>query len=504
MSKFKIEIQITVVAFIIGAAVVTSGYFAYKSLSKIVWSIYQERLPDNRLFLIKDINADLTALENNVRLYILTNSKKDLKHYGTLQKQISIKIQSLGEISGKNSGDESLTDSIRNLSIEKLELWRGLLSLHRLAKEDQPAFSEIYSKLDEQKMDTITVETEKKGILRKIFRGEKVTVDTTFVERSIERDSLKQDIQKLETKIAEKGRKINVLESRLIEKNMVIGEKINALIAEAEKRESDNLMEKTNEADRLAALTYKRLAAFTVTSVILLFVALFVLFNFLKKSRIYERVLKDAKQEAEKLARAKEQFAANVSHELRTPVNAIYGLTGQVLQKTLDTETREMVTIMSRSASHLKHIINDTLDFSKIQAHKLKLETIDFAPSEVFEEVISLQKYEAAKKGISLGFTWEGEKPDALAGDPLRLKQILINLISNAIKFTEEGEVVLNVKTARISNQTFDVEMRVTDTGIGMSKENQKIIFDEFVQAENQTGKNTAAPGSDWPLLKNW
>jgi len=286
------------VAFIIGAAVVTSGYFAYKSLSKIVWSIYQERLPDNRLFLIKDINADLTALENNVRLYILTNSKKDLKHYGTLQKQISIKIQSLGEISGKNSGDESLTDSIRNLSIEKLELWRGVLSLHQLAKEDQPAFSEIYSKLDEQKMDTITVETEKKGILRKIFGGEKVTVDTTFVERSIERDSLKQDIQKLETKIAEKGRKINVLESRLIEKNMVIGEKINALIAEAEKRESDNLMERTNEADRLAALTYKRLAAFTVTSVILLFVALFVMFNFLKKSSIYERVLKDAKQEA--------------------------------------------------------------------------------------------------------------------------------------------------------------------------------------------------------------
>ncbi len=502
MSKFKIEIQITVVAFIIGAAVVTSGYFAYKSLSKIVWSIYQETRPDNRLFLIKDINADLTALENNVRLYILTNNKNDLKQYDTLQKQITIKIQNLGEIGGKNRGDAPLTDSIQSLSIEKLELWHEVLSLHQSAKEDQPAFSEIYSKLDELKIDTITVETEKKGLLRKIFGGEKVTVDTTFVERSIEKDSLKQDIQKVETKIAEKGRKINVLESRLIEKNIVIGEKINALIAEAEKRESDNLMEKTNEADRLAALTYKRLAAFTITSVILLLVALFVLFNFLKKSRAYERALKEAKQEAEKLARAKEQFAANVSHELRTPVNAIYGLTGQVLQKPLDTETREMVTIISRSASHLKHIINDTLDFSKIQAHKLKLETIDFAPSEVFEEVISLQKYEAAKKGISLGFTWEGEKPDALAGDPLRLKQILINLISNAIKFTEEGEVVLKVKTARTVNQTFDMEIRVADTGIGLSKENQKIIFDEFVQAENQTGKKYSGTGLGLAIVK--
>lgn len=502
MSKFKIEIQITVLAFIIGAAVVTSGYFAYKSLSKIVWSIHQEALPDNKLFMIKDINADLAALENNVRLYILTNNKKDLKLYDTLQKQIITKIQNLGEFSGKTTGDAALTDSIRNLSVEKLELWQGVLNLHQSAKKVQPAFSEIYSKLEEQKIDTITVETEKKGILRKIFGGKKVTVDTTLVERSIEKDSLKLDIQNIETEIAEKGRKINVLESRLIEKNMVIGEKINALIAEAEQRESDNLMEKTNEADRLAALTYKRLAAFTVTSVILLFVALFVLFNFLKKSRAYERALKDAKQEAEKLARAKEQFAANVSHELRTPVNAIYGLTGQVLQKPLDAETREMVTVMSRSASHLKNIINDTLDFSKIQANKLKLETVDFAPSDIFEEVISLQKYEAAKKGISLGFTWEGEKPDALTGDPLRLKQILINLINNAVKFTEKGEVVLKVKTGRVSNQKFDMEIRVADTGIGMSKENQKIIFDEFVQAENQTGKKYSGTGLGLAIVK--
>jgi signal transduction histidine kinase/CHASE3 domain sensor protein/HPt (histidine-containing phosphotransfer) domain-containing protein/ActR/RegA family two-component response regulator len=502
MSEFKIEIQITIVAFIIGAAVVTSGYFAYKSLSKIVWSIHQEALPDNSLFLIKDINADLSALENNVRLYILTNNKKDLRHYDKLHKQIIIKIKDLKEISGKNSGDASLTDSIRSLSFEKLTLWEGVLSLHQSAKEDQPAFKEIYSKLDELKIDTITVETEKRGLLRKIFGVERTTIDTTLVERSIEKDSLRQDIQNIEIEIAEKWRKINVLESRLIEKNMVVGEKINALISKAEKRESDNLIEKTNEADRLAALTYKRLAAFTVTSVILLFVALFVLFNFLKKSRVYERALKDAKQEAEKLARAKEQFAANVSHELRTPVNAIYGLTGQVLQKPLDTETREMVTVMSRSASHLKNIINDTLDFSKIQANKLKLETIDFAPSEVFEEVISLQKYEAAKKRIALGFTWEGEKPEALTGDPLRLKQILINLISNAIKFTEEGEVVLNVKTTRTVNQTFEMEMRVADTGIGMSKENQKIIFDEFVQAENQTGKKYSGTGLGLAIVK--
>lgn len=506
MAKFKIEIQITILSLIIGAAVVTSGYYAYKSLSDIVYSIHQEATPDYQLFLVKDLAADLASLENNARLYILTNKKNDLAPYQTLQKEIVSKIENLSQLNTDNRKEQLLVDSLTTLAFQKIELWQKVMKLHRSVQNvDTTSFTEIYSKLDEEKLDTVRTETEKKGFLRKIFGGKKTIVDTTIVKREVEPEEIKEQIQNLESEIKEiqeKGEEKNILESKLISENMVLGKKINELVSLAEKNENDKLIEKTNEADRLAAITYKRMTAFTVTAVILLLVVLFVLFNYLKKMRDYQRALKKAKLEAENLAVAKEKFAANVSHELRTPVNAIYGLTEQLYHKPLDDTTKELVSVLSKSAIHLKNIINDTLDFSKIQANKLKLEKNDFSPSAVFKEVIALQKFEAEKKNNTLHFVWTGEQPEAVIGDPLRLKQILINLIGNAIKFTENGKITLKAETHRTRNNMFKFNIQVIDTGIGIAKENLKIIFDEYVQAENSDGVKYQGTGLGLSIVK--
>ncbi len=504
MSKFKIEIQITLLAVVIAGAVLTSGYFAYKSLSKIVYSIHQETGPDYKLFVIKDIAADLAELENSVRLYILTNNKEDLVPCDTLQDQIAVKLENLKAIIARGGDNAVLADSIRELSVERLELWRGMLSLHKSSKNDQPDFSELYSKLDEQKIDTVEVEVEaeKKGLLRKLFGGKKVTVDTTYVERNIESDEIRQQIEDLESQMIQKGKRIKILESRLIEQNIVLGEKMNRYIAKIEKNETNNLIEKTNEADRLAELTYKRLAAFSAAAVTLLLVVLFLLFNYMRKSRAYQQALKEAKAEAETLARAKEQFASNVSHEMRTPVNAIYGLAEQLLQQKTNESVDEQISVIARSASHLKNIINDTLDFTKIQSNKLKIDAIHFSPADVFSEVITLQKYEAEKKDISLVYTTENTLPEALIGDPMRLKQILINLVSNSIKFTDEGEVALRVKTQNIRTGRYRLQMQVSDSGIGIPEENLGHIFDEFVQIENQSGKKYSGTGLGLAIVK--
>jgi len=505
MSKFKIEIQITLLAVIIAAAVLTSGYFAYKSLSRIVYSIHQETGPDYKLFVIKDIAVDLAELENNVRLYILTNNKEDLVPCKTLQIQITGKLANLKTIIAQGGDNADLADSVRQLSVEKLALWKGVLSLHQSSKNIQPDFSDLYSKLDEQKVDTVEVEVEaeKKGFLRKIFGGGKkeVTVDTTYVERNVETDEIRKEIENLESEMTRKSQRIKILESRLIEQNIVLGDKMNRFIAEIEKNETDNLIEKTNEADRLADLTYKRLAAFSAAAVTLLLVALFMMFNYLRKSRTYQQALKEAKAEAENLAKAKEQFASNVSHEMRTPINAIYGLAEQLLQQKTNDATEEQISVIARSASHLKNIINDTLDFSKIQSKKLKIDAIHFSPANVFSEVITLQKNEADKKGISLIYSTENPLPDALIGDPLRLKQILINLVSNAIKFTDNGEVGLRIKTTR-NKEKYLLQMQVSDSGIGIPKENLSNIFDEFVQINNQSGKKYSGTGLGLAIVK--
>lgn len=502
MSKFKIEIQITLLTVIIAGAVVTSGYFVYNSLSTIIQSIHQETGPDYNLFVIKDISADLAELENSVRLYILTNQKKDLVPCNKLQSQVAKKIKNLEQISWETQEKASLADTIRQLSLEKLALWGKVLELHESKKDSEPAFSELYSKLEETKIDTIQVETEKKGFLRGIFGGKKVTVDTTYVERKVENEEIKEDLQNLELEMKEKGKQIKILESQLIEQNLILDEKMSLLIARAEKIESDNLIIKSNQADRMADSIYKRLAAFSAAVVALLLIVLFLLYNYMRKSRAHQHALKEAKSEAEMLAKAKEKFASNVSHEMRTPVNAIYGLAEQLLQQKTESNISEQISVIAQSANHLKNIINDTLDFSKIQSKKLKIDAIHFSPGDVFSEIVTLQKNEAEKKGIKLGVTIKNELSDALIGDPLRLKQILINLVNNALKFTEVGEVTIEVKTIQVSNNIIRLHIKISDTGIGIPQEDIKQIFDEFVQVESQNGRKYSGTGLGLSIVK--
>lgn len=443
MTKFRIEILIALLALVIGTAVLTAGYLSYISMSRIVDSVHREARPDNRLFLMKDINIDLTSMENSARLYLFTDNAEELVIFDTIHQRLTHKLEMLSTLPSRGFDDVVLTDSIRRLALEKQQLWQEILVLRQTEKGAVPVFKEIYSKLEQQKTDTVTTESEKKGFLRKIFGSKKRDVDTTFITRAPDNDEIKKELQLLESEFRKEGENTKAVESQLIEKNILLTARLNDLITRAEQRKADEFMEKSLGVDRLAKLTYKQLAAFSATAVLLLLFALFVLFRYLKRSRAYQDALRDARQKAENLARAKEQFVANVSHELRTPVNAIFGLTEQALQRELDAETRELVTIISRSSLHLKNIVNDTLDFSKIEANKIVFETIDFSPSEICREVVAIQKYEAKGKGISLTFEQKGDIPIALLGDPLRLKQILINLIGNAIKFTAQGFVTL-------------------------------------------------------------
>lgn len=502
MTKFKIEIQITLLAIVIGAVVATIGYFSYKSLSRIVFTIHQETQPDNKLSLIKDIATELTALERTTRLYIVTSNVEDLLNYQSLQRHIVLNLRKLNVIRGKYNPESALIDSIAKLSKEKLELWQEILEMNLSAKNSNLAISGIYSKLYDKQTDTLITLLGKTEFQGGITNQKKPDTDTILLKRSTDANVIQQKIKRLEKEMIKKSKEKNTLESQLLEKNIIIGKKMNQLIAETEIKETNDLVEKAMAADRLAADTYKWLALFILSAVLLLTVALLVFFNYLEKTRVYQRVLRDAKNTAEALASAKEQFAATVSHELRTPVNAIYGLTEQVLQKQLEPETSEMVSVIFKSASHLRNIINDTLDFSKLQANKIRFETIHFSPMELFEEVISLQKYEATKKGISIHFNWLGKETDALVGDPLRLKQILINLISNAIKFTDKGEVLVTVTGSQTGEHSFELEVQVSDTGIGISEKNLAVIFDEYVQIDNKTGKKHSGTGLGLAIVK--
>jgi two-component system sensor histidine kinase BarA len=191
-----------------------------------------------------------------------------------------------------------------------------------------------------------------------------------------------------------------------------------------------------------------------------------------------------AKRKAQEANKVKSEFLANMSHELRTPLNGVIGFTRQVLKTPLTITQRDYLQTIERSSANLLAIINDILDFSKLDAGKMVIENIPFSMRETVEETLTLLAPTSHKKNIELSLRVNPQLPDALIGDAMRIKQVLINLTSNAMKFTDKGSVDIDIDSERIENNIAILKVTIKDTGIGMSHEQQKTIFEAFGQAD--------------------
>jgi signal transduction histidine kinase/DNA-binding response OmpR family regulator len=269
-----------------------------------------------------------------------------------------------------------------------------------------------------------------------------------------------------------------------------------------EKQVSGMVWQKGQEANKLAESTYTWLLLFSISGGLLTLAALFTIFRYLSNARKYQVALEQAKLEAESLARTKELFMANISHEIRTPVTAISGFTAQLLQDPLDEKSLQSLRIIKSSSDHLARMIDDILDFTKLQNGKLKLEEVHFSLDQVIDEVVCLFEHQAREKKNSLLVSLAPETEHYLVGDPYRLKQILINLVSNAIKFTSFGTVVIAVNTEKSNNEQLNLELTVTDTGIGIDEDKLDIIFNEFTQAEMSTTRKYGGTGLGLSIVK--
>lgn len=543
-------------------AVAGMSYLAYDNVKNLAFSMQIALHPDTFYNELNHLEKLLNKSNESVKNYAFTRDAATLSGYDQEIKSISNKLENLESFSSGNLNQSKAIDDIHDMVMDLMSINDSIILLgdetgkvistfstltkkgiDDLSKKDFNEESLISSVPEEKPKPKVTTaeikpeetidtseEIEKKKRIwffgRSKGRKKKNEISNSFPviqepDTIIVYDSITykpqfntevipaQELDKLKANtdvlIDETESKRSEIVDSILELTKKGRLQMTRIGVEVQKLEKVKEAEKGNfvvDASVLVDKTLFQLKVFGSALILVFALLLGVIYADMNHNLRLQVGLLREKARAEKLGKAKEEFLANMSHEIRTPMNAVIGFAEQLAETPLNTDQRKFLNPIRNSAKYLLGLINDILDYSKIESGNFRLETIGFRPSQVIESVKDTFTHSAESKGISLVCEIKGDIPEVVKGDPLRVKQMLFNLVSNAIKFTIEGEVRLSVSAEDLQDQQKMLIFEVTDTGVGIPQKSMDKIFMNFEQADNTTTRKYGGTGLGLPITK--
>jgi len=502
---------------------VVTGYAIVAILAGLaVWYVYNQVIAyseiaqsntenNQQLILVSEISTSLNESENTSRRLIQSGEEEELSLYNTQIDTIKAKLKRL-EQTYDNIDLENEADSINKLLDQKTENLKELVALR-----DTDRNTNYYSKaLNElRNIDASFKNYNYENRFRNLKSYQK-DVLVKWLEYSREDNAEKITTERLDSVVKSVRRVLTDLEfanrqfqneviqkeNELLNNDLILNQQLQSLLSELELKERENSVER---AEVFQNMLNKTSSIIIMGGCIILLIILYFIINILgdvTRSQRYRVQLEEAKDFAESLLASREQFMAAITHDLRSPLTTVMGYTDLIQKTELNEKQKHYLTQIKKSSQFILRLVNDLLDLSKLEAGKMLVEKLSFNPKKLLKDTVNNIIPAEKNKDVKIIIKVSDDTNVQIQSDPFRIKQILANLISNAWKFTEKGSILIAAQLQEKSSNNHILEIRVKDSGIGISKEMQASIFEEFSQENSSIEKRFGGSGLGLAITK--
>ncbi|MFL1894676.1 hybrid sensor histidine kinase/response regulator [Aquimarina sp. 2-A2] len=510
-TKRSVTFKIVASYILAGVLAVIAFWVIYRQINNYTQITEIKNKNNEKLFLVGETLTGLYEAESLTRNIIQTADVEKFKNY---KAKIDTILQTIHKVSAisEDSLQTVKIDSLRHLIDSKNKNFEELIKLYKQRKEKgiyATAIDEL--KKANESFDDSNYEKRFRS-LDPQFRKSVVNIISLTKEDNAERltnqtlDSLTTTVRQVLTELEERDKKykqqISQKENNLLEKDQVITRQLRDLLATIEQNERNEYYQRLEASSQMLDKTSRIIVIIALTSLLVAIVFLFLIIRDVSRSQKYRIALEEEKAYKESLLKTRETLINTVTHDLRSPLNTVIGYSDLLEKTELNTKQEHYLDHLKKSSDYILHLVNDLLDLSKLEAGRMVIEELPFTPKNVIETtVISAIPINDPKK-LDIHLHTEENLTRQYLSDPFRIKQVLTNLINNAYKFTDSGSITVSSKILENGVSEKQLIIKIKDTGIGITEEQQKHIFEEFSQGDDSTEKQYGGFGLGLAITK--